>query len=294
MADARALLRAKRQEAKVTHPYAAYSSTGQLRCTVCGTPVKQASMWEGHLGSKSHRVAVMKMREQEEKERRRAEEATAATTKRKAAEEDDGDTDEDMHVDAKKRRLSDEENDEQPPTVKTKAQAANGFPADFFSNPSQAPVLSGVDEEEDEAADSIQAQAPGPAKEKTQIDLEWEQFQATVLKKAVSEEQADDELQAAFQRATVIAEPELVPEAAAGFPPSVVDGEGAAEAEQGEDLEEDKQRRKEQDERELIMDRLIEEERAQEEADERVGLMKAKVEALKRMREAKKKAKVKS
>ena len=69
MADVRALLKAKRQEARITHPYAAYSSSGQLRCAVCGTAVKQASMWAGHLGSKAHRVNVAAAKAREEKEK---------------------------------------------------------------------------------------------------------------------------------------------------------------------------------------------------------------------------------
>ena len=40
------------------------------------------------------------------------------------------------------------------------------------------------------------------------------------------------------------------------------------------------------EERELIMDRLLEEERAQEDADMRVHLMKNKLEGLKKRREA--------
>jgi zinc finger protein 830 len=47
MSDARALLKAKRQEARVTHSLAAYNSSGQLRCLACGTLVKHASAWEG-------------------------------------------------------------------------------------------------------------------------------------------------------------------------------------------------------------------------------------------------------
>ena len=53
-----------------------------------------------------------------------------------------------------------------------------------------------------------------------------------------------------------------------------------------EETEEEKRRRVEREERELIMDRLVEEERAQEEADLRVGLMRSRVEALKKAREA--------
>ena len=233
MADARALLRAKRQEVRITHPYATYSSTGQLRCTICSTTVKQASMWEGHLGSKSHRVAVMKLREQEE--RRRAEEAAL---KRKAEELEE----DEMDVDTKKRRVSDEEDEDedmQQPTT-TASAVPKGLPADFFSDPSKAPVLDDGDEDSDEDDASAPAQPLQPPKEKTQIDLEWEQFQATVVRNNATEEDANEARQETFQRATVMAEPELVPEANEGFPSTVTNGDGAPVQEE-EPKEETKQ-----------------------------------------------------
>ena len=36
--DARSLLRAKKAEARIEHPYAAYNAAGQLRCSVCAAP----------------------------------------------------------------------------------------------------------------------------------------------------------------------------------------------------------------------------------------------------------------
>src|SRR6266567_2500949 len=62
MADVRALLKAKRQEARISHPYAAYNASGQLKCSVCGLVIKYGSAWEGHLGSKIHRTNVARMR----------------------------------------------------------------------------------------------------------------------------------------------------------------------------------------------------------------------------------------
>jgi zinc finger protein 830 len=49
--------------------------------------------------------------------------------------------------------------------------------------------------------------------------------------------------------------------------------------------EELERRRKERDERELIMDRMMEEERAQEDAYDRVALLKNRVQMLKQKRE---------
>ena len=85
MADVRALLKAKRQEARITHPLASYSAAGQLRCAACGTAVKHASAWEGHVGSKAHRTNAARLRQEqaraaqrEQEEREREEEVWAA------------------------------------------------------------------------------------------------------------------------------------------------------------------------------------------------------------------------
>ncbi len=99
MADVRALLKAKRQEVRITHPYAAYGANGALRCSACGAGIKFASAWEGHLGSKAHRVAVANLRSKEEGAKR----ITGAVSKRKAGEEgeeggDGGDGEEDVEM----------------------------------------------------------------------------------------------------------------------------------------------------------------------------------------------------
>jgi zinc finger protein 830 len=36
--DAKSLLRAKKAEAKIQHPYASYNAAGQLRCSICAIP----------------------------------------------------------------------------------------------------------------------------------------------------------------------------------------------------------------------------------------------------------------
>jgi zinc finger protein 830 len=50
--------------------------------------------------------------------------------------------------------------------------------------------------------------------------------------------------------------------------------------------EEEEQTRKQREEKELIMDRILEEERAQEDADERVAALKARLVAVKAKRVA--------
>ncbi|PAV16607.1 coiled-coil domain-containing 16 [Pyrrhoderma noxium] len=331
MSDARTLLRAKRQEARIQHPFAAYTSSGQLRCTACSSSIKSASMWEGHLGSKPHRLAVSRLREAEAaKAQALAEQEETRRGKRKAE-----DADMDMDVDdipqdslrvsesTKKRRTSEEPTTTTTTTSSSTSVSASkpsksGFPADFFSDPSQAPVLSTLDSEDESDSEAPHPSATTttnnttqtPSAPKSQLDLEWEAFQASLTASADREE--DQKI--AYERATVFAEPELAPSAinggTSGFPPNTGPGtfnnassegagqqgqqgqqEEAGKEEDEEETEEEKRARKEREERELIMDRLIEEERLQEEADERVGLLKARVEALKRAREAKRASK---
>jgi len=267
MADARALLRGKRQEARVSHPLASYSASGQLRCIACGTIVKLASSWEGHIGSKSHRTNVARLREEE----RRREEEETLRHKRKT-EELDGDQDEEDEAPPKRQRLDDETGADASQAPQP-AQAGN-LPVDFFSDPSQAPPPS--DEGEDEAAPAAAAPPDHPP---SAIDLEWQLFQQAVIN-------APD-AQATYAHATIAAEPVLVTETPEGFPPI---GTEDTEPEQVVD-EAELRRRKEKEERELIMDRLLEEERAQEEADAKVTELKSKLEALKNRRNAKRAAK---
>ncbi|KAI0029747.1 hypothetical protein K488DRAFT_79981 [Vararia minispora EC-137] len=283
MSDARTLLKAKRAQTRIAHPYASYSSTGQLRCTVCAAPVKH---WEGHLGSKGHRMAVVRAREAEEA-RRRAEEAEEARRRAEEAEEARRRAEDAERTSSKRRALasSDSDSDSDSDSARTKrrrttpgpAHDAPGFPADFFSDPLRAVPVLDDDDDEDMADDGDKDMADGgdkdmadaPAQESTPLDAEWAAFRASVL---VPVAQTDDGRRAVFERATVVAEPELAaPTAFAG------------EAE--EDAEEER-RRREREERELIMDRLVEEERAQEEADGRVSALRSRLERARAARAA--------
>lgn len=270
MADVRALLKAKRQEARITHPLASYNQAGQLRCVACGTLVKHASAWEGHLGSKIHRTNVARLKEEKAREeqvlKEKQQQEEVARGKRKAEEQSLDSSEESDETDSKRRKVD---------VAKPKAKSS-GFPADFFSDPSRAPLPPESDEEEDAEDDA--PNPPPPAAPPSVIDLEYEKFQRELLN--------GPDFQETYERATVMAEPELVPESMEGLP--VQEGENG----QGSDLaqkqnEEASRRQKEQDERELIMDRLLEEERAQEEADMKVTMMKTRLEALKKKREAK-------
>ncbi|KAI0366332.1 hypothetical protein BV20DRAFT_661539 [Pilatotrama ljubarskyi] len=286
MADARALLRAKRQEARIDHPLASYTSAGQLRCVACGTIVKHATAWEGHIGSKTHRTNAARLREERAREEQRLAEERESH-KRKAMEVDDeneeGDEDSDTaHEPAKKPRVESSEEPRPAAIAATSigASAGSGLPADFFSDPSQAPPPAEDEDEADETAGDAQASETTKGGAKDVLDLEWEQFQKSVVN-------APD-VRETYEHATIVAEPVLAPEVPQGFPGAAADDL----AEPVEELDEEALRRKkEQEERELIMDRLLEEEQAQEEADARVTQLKSKLEALKKKREAAKAAK---
>jgi len=264
MADVRALLKAKRQEARISHPLASYSN-GQLRCVACG-PVKHASAWEGHLGSKLHRTTVARLKEEERlreaqrirQEEEEEEQARVSNGKRKAEEQDS-----ESDTEPKRRKVDD---------------ASSAFPTDFFSDSSRAPL---PPQSEDEDDDPPPAQpVGGPA---ASLDSEWERFQRDVVN-------APD-LRDTYENATIMAEPELASDMFEGFPPQQTED---APVEPSKLDSEEIRRQKEQEERELIMDRLLDEEQAQEEADMKVTMLKNRMEALMRKRSAAKAAKSKA
>jgi zinc finger protein 830 len=272
MTDVRALLKAKRQEARITHPLASYNQAGQLRCVACGTLVKHTSAWEGHLGSKAHRTNVARLKEEKAREEQRLkehqEQEQVARGKRKAEEQSPDLSEESDDGETKRRKID---------AGKLRAKSTE-FPVDFFSDPSRAPLPPQSDEEEDEEPADDPSKPPPPVTPPSVVDLEYERFQRELLN-------GPDFLET-YERATVIVEPDLVPESTEGLP--MRDGAGGQESDLAQKQSEDAMRKqKEQDERELIMDRLLEEERVQEEADMKVTVMKTKLEALKKRREAK-------
>ncbi|EUC57578.1 hypothetical protein RSOL_225790, partial [Rhizoctonia solani AG-3 Rhs1AP] len=247
MSDARSLLRrakAADSEKRVTHPLALYNASGQLRCAACGTTVKPHA-WEGHVISKAHRTQAARLRAEEEKEQAR---------KRKAEENVEMED-----VDEGKRARTAE-----PEPTPPQPQSTGGLPLDFFSDPSQAPVL-GEDDDDMEM----------PLNNHTTIDDEFAAFSKAVLQPALKPGGMN-----VYEAATVIAEPELVSNVPDGFPAGVTgDAEGEVK-EVVEETEEEKRKRLQEEDRELIMDRLRDEEMAQEEADERVTRLKARLEAV--------------
>ena len=269
MSDVRALLKAKRQEARIQHPYAYYTPTGQLRCTACEMVIKQASAWAGHVGSKAHRENVAKQRTPQAADQR---EAAKSTGKRKVEEEDPLEDEELLSTSEPKKRKVTPDN-----LPKQTLEKPSGFPSNFFSDPSRAPVRSVNGDSSDEDGDNptlIPREATN-----NPIDIEWQRFQQEMLN---SDPTPYDQRDETFQRATLIAEPELLEEDMLGLPTREHPNADVVIAEVPKN--EESRKRKEDEEKELIMDRLLEEERAQEEADARVVLLKGRLDALKKRR----------
>ena len=313
MADVRALLKAKRQEVRINHPYAAYGANGALRCTACGAAIKFASAWEGHLGSKAHRVAVAANLRAKEEEARRAT-ATGAVSKRKAEEEEeeDGEGEEMAMATGKKRQRTVEREiapviDGSSPDAPTGAGGTGAsqlaFPTNFFSDPARAPPRTSTGGQDDDDDDDdvemdhdqdakAKAAAPPP---KSQFDMEWDAFERDMQQQRSSRPAAAAaaDPQETYAHATVAAEPELVsrleglPVDGGAIVQEGTTGAGGAVEEGGRKVPEEEleRRRKERDERELIIDRLVEEERAQEDAYGRVALLKNRIQMLKEKRE---------
>lgn len=275
MADVRALLKAKREEKRISHPFAAYGQSGQLRCIACSTVVKYASAWNGHLGSKAHRLNAARVKEEERLKAVQEEEIRLG--KRKADDGDDNLSDEEA---AKKPRLDNDSEDEQ---AQSKAPAT-GLPSDFFSDPSRAITIGdsdGSDVEEGDKNDPPPAVTPQP---QTSLDMEWEIFQKSVINAPVEVDPRET-----YERATIFAEPKLSTEIPEGFPSSIVPEPNVEPQPDAAAVQKDEgegRRKREEEERELIMDRLLDEERAQEEADERVNTLKSRLDLLRQKRMA--------
>ena len=245
MADVRLLLKAKREETRVKHPLAAYSASGQLRCTLCATTVKHASAWQGHLGTKLHRANIMRLKEEEEEKGR------MLVDKRKV---EDDDTDSES-AGRKRRRFHDvdegsDDGDRILDTPVTTTQPDRG-------GIELSSVVSPVHHDTSSAT-------------LADLDEEWAMFQKHVVNAL--------DHQDIYNRASMVAEPELALDISEGLP----GGQPISSVPAAND--EEMRRIREQDERELIMDRLMDEEKAQEDADVKVTLLKRRVDAFKHQR----------
>lgn len=256
--DARSLLRAKKAEARIEHPYAAYTAAGQLRCSVCAIPGQSSldsprrmlkpavQQWEAHLLTKQHRTSVARTKALE------ADASARASAKRPAASPDDAETS------SKRARVhetaedADEDEDGDAPRL----------PAGFFSNPSAA---AGPSRPSPPAATRpAQALAAAPAPTAAE-DPELDDFFASLAEPEESNEAVPTETGDSGRR---VAEIEGVASYEAApvrnvLDPATEDGNLAQPEPEEEETEQQRRERLEREEREEIMDRLAEEERAQ-------------------------------
>jgi zinc finger protein 830 len=242
-------------------------------CLICGTAVKHASAWEGHLGSKAHRTNVIRQREEERLER----EQSKIQALEESEENADQDEEEKAHiadpsVSSSKRKTSNHPVDEH--AEKRRRVEEKTLPTDFFSDPSRAPALLSDDPDKDDSISETSRPQPQPDVAKVAIDLEYERFQRELTKTTDSLDM--------YNRATIVAEPVVAPTSMPGFP--ITDAQ-IKENEIAGPTEEEIRQKREQEDKELIMDRLLEEERAQEDADTRVLLLKNRVELLRKKRQ---------
>ncbi|WVW87041.1 hypothetical protein I302_109097 [Kwoniella bestiolae CBS 10118] len=264
--DAKSLLRAKKAEARITHPYAAYNSAGVLRCSICATPVKQ---WDAHLLTKQHRQSVL---------REKAEQEKLVQAKAKSKRPLPQATDPQGQGESSKRAKI------QNTSVEEEGGRGN-LPAGFFSSGNQPAPQSNSPSPEPEPQPTTQSnQSTG--------DTELDDFLSSLnddtpsttstaqpqVKQNQGKRKTYKEIipsQTSYEAAPVrIAQP-------------TEDQQQDVQEEEPEESEQERKERLEREEREEIVRRLEEEERAQEDADSRVASLKARMEMLKKRREAK-------
>ncbi|WVN87471.1 uncharacterized protein L203_102653 [Cryptococcus depauperatus CBS 7841] len=256
--DARSLLRAKKAEAKIVHPYASYTAAGSLRCSICSVPVKQ---WDAHLLTKQHRVSAAREKAEKEKmeraKRPRQETTAEGSSKRQR-----------IHPEV-------EEDEGQPSQLPSGFFSAKNKPADtddvikLEASPVDvaAPPAKTGDTELDDFLASLEETTPAPT---TSAPTSIASKRRLASYKAV-----DDEIvgQAVYQAAPVMNAP-------------ATKEQDVKMEEEPEETEAERRERLAREEREEIMARLEEEERAQEDADLRVMALKQRMEMIKKRKEA--------
>lgn len=243
MSDVRELLRRKREETLVNHPYASYASNGQLRCIACGAV--KPEQWAGHIGSKAHRIAVSRSRAEENSKMSSTHDlASVSGTKRS--------------------QTADEHSVQGRATKKPKAGVNNelartGLPLDAdptiasFEDAEVADTNLRSKLSKINAKSAYQIAIPDGDLSSSTLDLEWEMFQASIS--PVSDKTI------AFDQATIFAEAMPAQTTTSIFPLTGVVST-LTDANRPDTLEAQNEERlrlkREEDDRELIMDRLIE------------------------------------
>lgn len=261
MASLKALMSQRKAQAQLSHPFAKYDTASRLSCSLCGLAIKHENLFAAHLTSKQHRVNKAKWDKEQ-----------AVVGKRKRDEEEGG------RAGGGKRARDDGDDEEDE-------GAPGGLPADFFADPSQAPLPTAGDEDENAtstsnmtseatadpiASTSSVAPATATDVDSDAFDAEWASFEATLAAPA----------SASTAQATIFAAPVLYEFGA----PKVqeegeedADEEGQGDAGEEEETEAEKRARIDREEREEIMERITEEEREQMEADEKVAVRRRRV-----------------
>jgi len=180
---------------------------------------------------------------------------------------------------------------------------SNAAPSNFFSDPTRTLPAQGSDD--DEGGTKPAAPPPKPS----QIDLEWAQFERDVLTRPATASILGQEdalsKQDIYDRATVVVSEEVLYGQDDGFPAHLQQSRDGTAATLGggrenvevlvdapqDETEQQKRERLTREEKELIMDRIMDEERAQEDADEKLRALKARLALLKKKREDEKRKK---
>lgn len=179
--------------------------------------------------------------------------AAAVSGKRKHAEDEEDGTA------GKRPREDDSDGDEQ----KEEDASSHALPADFFADPSQAPVPASPEVEEEVVAEKTTEEAPVE-------DEEWAAFEASL--QAGPSTSTTTVAAPSTAKATVFSAPV---EYEFGAPKVAEEGEGDGGAEEEEEIEqeeteEERVERIDREEREELMEKIEEETRLQREADDKV------------------------
>lgn len=269
--DAKSLLRAKKAEARINHPYAAYNASGVLRCSICavpGTPIcclcksstlsliPSVKQWDAHLLTKQHRTSVAREKAEREKSER-------AKRSRPETEVESGSSSKRPKVAQQPQLASREgpyEEDDVPSSLPVGFFSANNRtapePKTEVLSPSIAPGAATAaktgDAELDDFLASIADDSPAP-----------DTSAPTAPPTAISQAQAND----GAKRKTMYKQDIIPGQASYEAAPVRIIQTGEEEQEEQkkepEENESEKRERLQREEREDIMARLEEEERAQ-------------------------------
>ena len=99
MTDVRSLLRKERALRRIDHPFAVYSTTGTLECSVCKIPLKsEIEIWNKHLQSTQHAMRAERLRlsqklpTHDNTQTRSITNADASNSKKRKAHDEDADS----------------------------------------------------------------------------------------------------------------------------------------------------------------------------------------------------------